>query len=60
MLGPDSRVDIMKGRRRELGLPIYGTRQELWTRLAKGEAKAKVDAEHRAELLRRHELQAAG
>ena len=38
-LGPGSRVELLRGRLRELKEPIWGTKQVLWSRLAKAEIR---------------------
>ena len=40
-----SRVDDMRARLKELGSAIYGTKDELWSRLVKAEAQARRDRE---------------
>ena len=52
---PDSKVEVMRARLRELAQPIYGTKEALWTRLSRAE---RVNREHREkleELRLRHE-----
>ena len=59
-LGPFSRVDDLRARLRELGGAIYGTKQELWTRLQKAEAQAARDREVAKALAARREEEMRG
>jgi hypothetical protein len=55
VLHPDSKVDAMRARLRELDMPIYGTKEVLWTRLGRAERVNREHKEKLAELRRRHE-----
>ena len=55
MLHPDSKVDMMRARLKELDMPIYGTKEVLWTRLSRAERVNREHKEKLAELRRRHE-----
>eukprot|EP00975_Prorocentrum_lima_P004730 1028723-Prorocentrum_lima.AAC.1 len=50
----------MRSRLKELGAAIYGTKQELWTRLQKAEAQAKRNREIAEALARRREEEMKG
>ena len=43
MLGPASRVVNRRARLKELGAAIGGTKQQLWERLVRAEAKSKKE-----------------
>ena len=55
VLHPDSRVEDMRRRLRELGQPVGGRKDDIWSRLSRAEAKLK-EHNDKMELLRlRHE-----
>eukprot|EP00971_Amphidinium_carterae_P328914 6461044-Amphidinium_carterae.1 len=58
VLGPGSKVEDL---RRELGAPIYGTKQQMWERLMEFEARASAKEKEREYLeARSKELEEAG
>ena len=60
MLGPNSTVEVMQKRLRELRAPWYGTKDKLWARLVDEEAKNTASNEwHDFLSKRRAELEAA-
>jgi len=59
-LGPNSRVEILRGRLKELKEPIWGVKQVLWNRLAKAEIRVLEEQKERELLEQRHELRIAG
>ena len=59
-LGPNSKIDLLKKRLKELGGAIYGTKQELWTRLKEVELKHKRDMEFKAAVQRRYDEEVGG
>ena len=42
-LGPNSRVDLLRARLKELHQPFYGTKEMLWTRLKNAEVQHRRD-----------------
>jgi len=60
VLAPGSRVDLLRARLKELNQAIWGTKQQLWTRLSKAEAQKKADDERIKELRLRQEARASG
>ena len=59
-VGPESRVDLLKARLKELHEPIWGTKQQLWTRLAKAEAREKARRDELDAAVQRQEARALG
>ena len=55
VLHPDSKVETMRARLRELDQPIYGTKEVLWTRLSRAEKVNRAHQEKLIELRERHE-----
>lgn len=55
VLHPDSKVEVMRARLRELDQPIYGTKEALWTRLSRAERVNREHQEKIAELRLRHQ-----
>merc|ERR1712015_171420 len=60
VLWPGSRVDLPRARLKQLGEPIYGTKEVLWTRLSKAESALKARQDALREAAARHEAMAAG
>ena len=60
ILGPDSRVEALRARLRELREAIYGTKNELWVRLSKAETREQARLDVMAELGQRHAAATAG
>ena len=60
VLHPSSGVKEMRARLKEPGAAIYGTKEELWTRLSKAESAQKAHCEHLEELRERHQKAAEG
>ena len=59
-LHPGSPVEAMRNRLKDLELPIYGTKQELWRRLVQQEVRATRQDWQRQELARQLEERRAG
>ncbi len=59
-LGPNSKVALLEIRLRELGEPIYGTKQERWLRPVKAEARANGSRDQLEQVAARHGLRIAG
>ena len=59
-LGPASRVELLRGRLRELKEPILGTKQVLWSRLQKAEIRVLEERKERELLEQRHATRVAG
>ena len=54
ILGPDSRVEALRARPRELRKAIYGAKNELWVRFSKAETREQARLGVMIELGRRH------
>ena len=60
VLGPGSAVDLLRKRLKVLREPIYGTKSELWARLAKAERAKQLCVEKEAEMQKSVDERVAG